>query len=194
MNYSGELWLVRHGETEWTISGAHTSRTDLALTPEGERRAPEVGATIRQMRKDKPFALMLSSPMRRALETAHLAGYQPETTPDLKEWDYGAYEGLTTPQIQKEAPAWTIWTMTPRDGETAGQVAARADRVIGRSAATGGDVILFGHGHMLRVLGARWLGLDPTAGRFLALSPGSLSVLGHERETRVLKMWNTEPR
>jgi probable phosphoglycerate mutase len=129
--------------------------------------------------------------MRRALETARLAGFRPETTDDLKEWDYGAYEGLTTPQIQKDAPGWTIWTVTPPGGETAEQVAARADRVIERAMAAGGDVAIFGHGHMLRVLGARWIGLEAQAGKYFALSTGSVSVLGWERDARVLRMWNT---
>jgi broad specificity phosphatase PhoE len=182
----GELWLIRHGETEWTLSGAHTSRTDLPLTAEGERRATE----LRQVLKDRQFALVLSSPMRRAIDTARLAGFEPEQTGDLREWDYGAFEGRTTLDIQEEAPGWTIWTGTPPGGETAEQVAARADRVIGRAAAANGDVAVFGHGHMLRVLASRWLGLDPTAGRFFALSTGSISVLGYEREARVIRVWN----
>jgi broad specificity phosphatase PhoE len=187
MSSKPELWLIRHGETEWTLSGAHTSRTDLPLTAEGERRARALAAVLR----GKQFALVLSSPMRRALDTAWLAGFEPEKTPDLCEWDYGEYEGLTTQQIQENAPGWTIWTGTPPGGETAEQVAARADRVIERALQAGGDVALFAHGHMLRVLGARWLGLEPQAGRYFALSTGSVSVLGWERETRVIQMWNT---
>ena len=185
-NMSFELWLLRHGETEWSLSGQHTSRTDLPLTGEGERRAAELGKCIR----GKKFALVLSSPMKRALETARLVGYQPETDDDLREWDYGAYEGRTTPDIQREEPGWTIWSSTPPGGETATQVAARADRVIERAARAGGDVALFGHGHLLRVLGARWLRMDPQAGQYLALSTGTMSVLGHERETRVIRIWN----
>ena len=182
----GELWLVRHGETEWSAAGRHTSSTDLALTAEGERRAAAVGRLL----AGKKFALVLCSPLRRALDTCRLAGYAPETTPDLREWNYGAYEGLTTPAIQATNPGWTIWTGTPPGGESAEEVGARAERVIARAVATGGDVALFGHGHMLRVLAARWLGLEPTAGRLLALSTGSVSVLGYERDIRVLQMWN----
>jgi probable phosphoglycerate mutase len=182
----GELWLIRHGETEWSASGRHTSSTDLALTAEGERKAAAVGRLL----AGKTFALVLASPLRRALETCRLAGYTPDITPDLREWGYGAYEGLTTAEIQIQSPAWTIWSGTPPGGESAEEVGARADRVIGQATAAEGDVALFGHGHMLRVLAARWLGLDPTGGRLLALSTGSVSVLGYERETRVVQGWN----
>ncbi len=136
------------------------------------------------------FALVLSSPMRRALETCRLAGYTPEVTDDLHEWDYGAYEGLTTGEIQRTAPGWTIWTGVLPGGETIAQVSARADRILERALAAEGDVALFSHGHMLRVLAARWLRLAPDSGRLLALSTGSVSVLGWERETRVLQSWN----
>jgi broad specificity phosphatase PhoE len=180
------LWLIRHGETEWTLSGAHTSRTDLPLTANGERRVED----LKRLLAGTKFALVLSSPMRRALDTARLAGYAPEVAGDLKEWDYGEYEGRTTAEIQQDAPEWTIWTGTPPGGETIQQVSARADRMITRALSAGGDVALFGHGHSLRVLGARWLGLEPDGGRFFALSPGSVSVLGYERETRVFKAWN----
>jgi len=182
----GELWLIRHGETEWSASGRHTSSTDLALTAEGERKAAAVGRLL----AGKTFALVLASPLRRALETCRLAGYNPKLTPDLYEWGYGAYEGLTTAEIQIQNPGWTIWTGTPPEGESADVVGARADRVIAKATATGGDVALFGHGHMLRVLAARWLGLEPTGGRLLALATGSVSVLGYERETRVVQSWN----
>ncbi len=182
----GDLWLVRHGETEWSAAGRHTSATDLPLTPEGERKAAAVG----RMLAGKPFALVLASPLRRALETCRLAGYNAAIEPDLHEWNYGAYEGLTTAQIQIQNPHWTIWTGTPPGGESAEEVAARADRVIARAVAAGGDVALFGHGHMLRVLAARWLELDPTNGCLFALSTGSISILGYEREARVLQMWN----
>jgi probable phosphoglycerate mutase len=128
--------------------------------------------------------------MRRALDTARLAGFTPEIDENLREWDYGEYEGKTTPEIQKDAPGWTIWTGTPPGGETAEQVGARADRVIARALEAEGDVALFGHGHLLRVLGTRWVGLEPAGGRYLALTTGSVSVLGWERETRVIRMWN----
>ncbi len=142
------------------------------------------------MMAGRKFALVLSSPMRRALETCRLAGYAAEVTDDLCEWDYGAYEGLTTTEIQKTAPGWTIWTGAVPGGESIAQVSARADRVLQRALAAGGDVALFSHGHMLRVLAARWLGLEPDSGRLLALSTGSVSVLGWERETRVVQSWN----
>lgn len=181
-----EIWLMRHGETEWSRSGQHTSRTDLPLTAEGEQHARKLATMLEVQR----FALVLSSPMQRAVKTCHLAGLEGEKTPDLLEWDYGEYEGLTTPEIQKTAPDWTIWTGTPPGGETAEQVGARADRVIGRALQANGDVALFGHGHMLRVLTARWLELAPPEGRLFALSTGTVSVLGWERETRVLRLWN----
>ena len=181
-----EIWLVRHGETEWSRSGQHTSRTDLALTPAGEQQAEH----LKHLLTGHLFALVLSSPMKRAVETCHLVGLAPEITEDLREWDYGDYEGLTTAEIQKLVPGWTIWTGAPLKGETVEQVGARADRVIAHAVAAGGDVALFGHGHLLRVLAARWVGLDPTGGQMLALSTASLSVLGHERETRVIRLWN----
>ncbi len=186
MSSKPELWLMRHGETEWSLSGAHTSYTDLQLTAEGAKRAQKLA----EMLQGRRFCLILSSPMKRALDTAKLAGLAPEVTDDLKEWNYGSYEGLTTPEIQKSAPNWTIWTGNPPGGEIASEVAARADRVIARALEASCDVALFGHGHMLRVLTARWLGLGPEAGRFFALSTGTISVLGWERETRVIKIWN----
>jgi len=182
----GELWLIRHGETEWSAAGRHTSTTDLALTAEGERKATAVG----QLLAGKTFELVLASTLLRALETCRLAGYRAEVTPDLCEWRYGGYEGLTTAEIQAQNPGWTIWNGTPPGGETAEEVGARADRVIARASLANGDVALFGHGHMLRVLAARWLGLEPTGGRLLALSTGSVSVLGYEHDTRVVQEWN----
>ena len=184
-----ELWLMRHGETEWSRSGQHTSRTDLPLTPEGEKRA----LNLAKMLGGRQFALTLSSPLRRALETCRLAGYEAEKSADLMEWNYGDYEGLTTAQIQKTSPDWTIWTGTPPGGETVAQVGARADRVIARAANAGGDVAVFGHGHMLRVLAARWVEVAPDSGRLLALSTGSVSVLGWEHTTRVIRLWNQTP-
>jgi probable phosphoglycerate mutase len=177
---------MRHGETEWSRSGQHTSRTDLPLTAQGERRAADLG----KMLAERSFALVLSSPMRRAIETCRLAGYTPRIVEDLREWDYGAYEGLTTSEIQHSAPGWTIWTGAVPGGETISQISARADRVLETARAAAGDVALFSHGHMLRVLAARWLGIHADSGRFFALSTGSVSVLGWERETRVLESWN----
>ncbi len=136
------------------------------------------------------FALVLSSPMKRAVETCRLVGLTPQLTDDLREWDYGDYEGLTTTEIQKPVPGWTIFSGAVPNGETSEQVAVRADRVITKALAAEGDVALFGHGHLLRILAARWIGQEPSAGRLLALSTASLSVLGHERETRVIRLWN----
>ena len=190
MEMPSEIWLVRHGETEWSRSGQHTSRTDLPLTPAGEEHAE----SLRRMLAGHRFALVLSSPMKRAVDTCRLVGLTPEvpfeTTDDLREWDYGDYEGLTTPEIQKRVPEWTVWTGMAPNGETIDQVAARAERVIERALAANGDVALFGHGHLLRVLAARWTGLEPSAGKLLALSTASLSVLGYERDTRVIRLWN----
>jgi probable phosphoglycerate mutase len=182
----GEIWLVRHGETEWSRSGQHTSRTDLPLTSEGERQS----ASLQRMLAGHSFALVLSSPMKRAVDTCRLVGLTPEISDDLREWDYGDYEGLTTAEIQKSAPGWTVWTGTAPNGETVDQVAARAETVISCAVAAAGDVALFGHGHLLRVLAARWVGLEPSGGQLLALSTASLSVLGYERETRVIRLWN----
>lgn len=183
-----QIWLVRHGETEWSASGQHTGRTDIPLTPGGERQAAALGRLL-----DKhPFALVLTSPLARARETCRLTGYGNASviTDDLREWDYGDYEGRTTADIRKEVPDWSIWAGPVPGGETIGQVAKRARRVIDRAAAAGGDAALFAHGHILRVLAACWLGLAPDGGRLLALGTASLSVLGYERETRVITGWN----
>jgi len=192
----GELILIRHGETAWSLSGQHTSRTDLPLTDEGRIRARALGQILKGM-FPRGFALVLASPMRRAIETCHLAGYQPEIEDNLHEWDYGSYEGLTSDDIQKSAPGWTIWTGAVPGGETAEQVGARADRVIQRclpvlhSAGPGeGNAALFSHGHMLRVLAARWLELAPDDGRLLGLDTASVSALGWEHTTRVIRFWN----
>lgn len=186
MSSNHEIWLIRHGETEWTLSGAHTSRTDLPLTPTGEQKA----AALKPVLQGKRFALALSSPMQRAIRTAKLAGFDPEIDHNLHEWDYGEYEGRTTQDIQRDAPGWNIWTTTPPGGESAAQVEARAKRVIARVQSAGGDAVLFGHGHMFRVLAATWLEMEPQRGRSFALSTGSVSVLGYERDTRVLQVWN----
>lgn len=184
--------LVRHGETAWSRSGQHTGRTDVPLSDAGRVEAVAVGRALAGRR----FGLVLSSPFSRALDTARSAGFgdRLEVDADLAEWDYGVYEGRTTAEIRTEAPGWTVWGGEVPGGETAAQVAARADRVIGRAVAGGtgrtGDVLLFAHGHLLRVLAARWLGLDPSAGRYFALAPASISVLGWEREQAVLTSWN----
>jgi len=183
-----ELWLIRHGETEWSRSGQHTGRSDIPLTEAGCESALALGAWL----KCRPFALVLSSPLQRARETCRLAGYGNAccTDADLREWDYGDYEGRTTPQIRVERPGWTLWSGGVPNGETAAQVAARADAVIARALAAAGDVALFAHGHILRVLAACWLGLRPEDGRLLALGTATISTLGYERETRVIKRWN----
>jgi len=184
-----EIVLVRHGQTEWSANGRHTSVTDLDLTPEGERRARALGGRLAL----RSFALVLCSPRKRAQKTAQLAGVGPvETDEDLAEWAYGEYEGKTTRQIRERDPGWVVWTGHTPGGETAGQVGARADRVLNRvrPILSGADVCLVGHGHMLRVLTARWLGLPPKEGALFKLETATLSVLGYERETPALLTWN----
>jgi probable phosphoglycerate mutase len=183
-----QLWLIRHGETEWSRSGAHTGKTDLPLTEAGCANALAVGRYLAGRR----FALVLISPRQRARETSRLAGFGAAAVvdPDLAEWDYGAYEGRTTDEIRAERPGWSIWNDGPLEGETLVQVAARARRVIERATGVTGDVALFAHGHILRVLAACRVGLPPDGGRVLALDAGSVSVLGWERETPVISRWN----
>jgi broad specificity phosphatase PhoE len=182
------VMLVRHGETEWSRSGQHTSRTDLPLLDEGIRAAEALGRRL----AGHEFALVLSSPMTRARETARLAGLgdELELTGDLHELGYGEYEGRTTADIRVERPGWDLWVDGAPGGEPLVDAAARADRVIARAEAAGGDVALFAHGHILRVVGARWLRLPPETGAGLALSTASLCILGHERERRVIRLWN----
>jgi broad specificity phosphatase PhoE len=184
----GELWLVRHGETAWSLSGQHTGRTDIPLTARGREQAQLLGRRLMK----KSVALVLTSPLRRATETCELSGHAAHAIPDedLLEWNYGAYEGLTSAEIRKEFPEWTIWTGGVRGGESADQVGERVDRVIARSLAAQGDVALYAHGHVLRILAARWLGLAATGGRYLGLDTASLSKLGYEREARVIRAWN----
>lgn len=184
----GELWLIRHGETEWSRSGAHTGRTDLPLTEQGQRNAEAVGRLL----KGRPFSLVLTSPLQRAIETCRLAGYRATAQPEprLQEWDYGDYEGRATADIQRETPGWSLWASPIPHGESIEQVAARARGVIERATAADGDVALFAHGHVLRILAACWLGLQPADGRLFALGTASVSVLGYERETRVISRWN----
>ncbi|MGD0778081.1 MAG: histidine phosphatase family protein [Candidatus Solibacter sp.] len=182
-----ELWLLRHGETEWSRSGAHTGRTDIPLTPAGRAGAAALGRYLNH----RPFALVLVSPLQRARETCRLAGYEnARIDPDLAEWDYGDYEGLTTPQIQAERPAWSLWNDGVPNGETVSQVAARAEAVIARGLPVAGDVALFAHAHFLRVLAARWLGLPPEDGRLFALGTATVSILGYEHQTPVIIRWN----
>jgi probable phosphoglycerate mutase len=183
-----QLWLIRHGETEWSKSGAHTGRTDLPLTETGRENASAMGGSLAGRR----FALVLTSPLERARETCRLAGYGgvAEVDPNLSEWDYGDYEGRTTPDIRKEIPDWSLWVSGVPHGEAIDQVAGRARSVIARVLQAEGDVALFSHGHLLRVLAACWVGLPPQTGRFLALGTASLSTLGYERATRVITRWN----
>lgn len=183
-----ELWLIRHGETEWSAAKRHTGRTDITLTPAGERQAAALGQSL----AGRQFGLVLSSPLRRASETCRLAGYghAAEVTDDLCEWDYGVYEGRTTEEIRLDEPGWSIWTTSVPNGESIEQVGSRAQRLIQRVLAVDGDVALFAHAHMLRILTACWLGLPPDAGRLFELGTASVSVLGYERETRVMTRWN----
>jgi broad specificity phosphatase PhoE len=185
-----EIWLIRHGETTWSASGQHTGRTDIPLTPAGERQASALGRHL----GGRAFALVLTSPLGRARETCRLAGYSAsaQVTDDLQEWDYGIYEGRTTAEIRQTAPAWTIFDGEVPQGESAEVVGQRAQRVVDRAVAAAGDVALFAHGHILRVVAATWLGLPPAGGRLFALATASISVLGYEHETRVIKAWNQD--
>ncbi len=182
------LWIVRHGETEWSRARRHTGRTDLPLTAEGERQARALQPLLAAPR----FAIVLTSPLRRAQDTCRLAGFgeAARENEDLAEWDYGLYEGRTLEEIHGLDPGWTIWTGAVPGGETAEQVAARADRAIAAALEPGGDALIFSHGHLLRVLAARWLGLPAAEGRRLALDPATIGILGHERAARVVRTWN----
>ena len=183
-----EVILVRHGETEWSRTGKHTGSTDIPLTERGRRQAQAVGAALR----DRDFALVLTSPLGRALETCRLAGFGERAVQrdELMEWDYGTYEGRTTAEVREERPGWTLWRDGVPEGETVEQVGERVDRVLDDLRPLDGDPLLFAHGHVLRVLTARWLELDPDAGRLFALDPATISALGYERETAVIRLWN----
>ncbi|HEX4897579.1 MAG TPA: histidine phosphatase family protein [Candidatus Limnocylindrales bacterium] len=182
------LWLVRHGETEWARLGRHTGHTDIPLTDAGRAQAAALAPRLAAI----AFRTVLSSPLIRALETARIAGFADRVTleADLREWDYGADEGRTTPEIRDERPGWTIWRHGVRDGEPIESVAARVDRVIARARSGDGDTLCFAHGHVLRVLAARWIDLPPSAGARLALATATISILGWERETPVISRWN----
>lgn len=190
----GELILLRHGETEWSKAGRHTGRTDIPLTPEGEAAAKALAPALAA----RPVRAAFTSPAQRAERTAELAGLNAQRDPNLQEWDYGGYEGMTTPQIQEQHPGWYLWRdgVIPGDaahpGETVDQVGARADAVLARvqPLLAEGDVALVSHGHFLRTLAARWLGLEPSAGRLLRLDTGTLSTLGTEHDQPVVTMWN----
>ncbi len=184
-----QIWLVRHGETEWSKSGRHTGRTDIPLTDIGRQQA---GALAHRLAGHR-FPLVLTSPRSRAAETARLAGFADAVIePDLGEWDYGAFEGRTTADIREEIPDWSVWTGPWRGGETVEQVGVRADRVIERCLDPGGDgdVLLFAHGHLLRVMAARWIHLPADAGRHFALGTATIGILGWERTNRAIETWN----
>ncbi len=185
------VFVVRHGQTEWSRTGRHTGRTDLVLEPEGEAQAVAVGRALAGNR----FAQVLSSPLARAAATCELAGFagRAEVCAELVEWDYGAYEGRTTPEIRQDEPGWTLWAEGVPGGETAGEVGRRVDRVIERARAAAGDTLCFAHGHVLRVLAARWVGLPPAGGRLFGLEAGTISVLGWEREVPIIDRWNERP-
>ena len=190
----GELILLRHGQTEWSKAGRHTGRTDIPLTPDGEAAAKSLAPALagRQLRA------AFTSPAQRAVRTAELAGLSATPDPDLQEWDYGGYEGMTTAQIREQRPGWYLWRdgVIPGDaahpGETVAEVGARADAVLAlvRPLLAEGDVVLVSHAHMLRVVAARWLGLEPSYGRLLRLDTGTLSTLGTEHGQPVVLMWN----
>jgi probable phosphoglycerate mutase len=187
---SQQIWLVRHGETEWSISGQHTGRTDLPLTPEGENRAEALGRYLR----DRVFTRVLTSPLKRAFETCRIAGYGEvaQVNEDLLEWNYGVYEGRTTAEIRETSPGWDIWSSGVPKGESVDEVGIRAQRVIQQLLQFEGNIALFGHGHMLRILTACWLELPPREGRRFHFGTAALGVLGFERETRVVQRWNLE--
>ena len=183
-----QLWLVRHGETQWSLSGQHTGRTDIPLTEKGVQQAIQIGRFL----KDRNFAVVLTSPLLRARETCRLAGFgeTAKQDPNLQEWDYGEYDGRTTNEIRKVRSGWSLWKDGVPGGENIEQVAARAQAVIDEVVASPGDVLLFAHGHILRVLTCCWLGLPPENGRLFALLTGAVSTLGYEHETHVITHLN----
>jgi broad specificity phosphatase PhoE len=183
----GSLWLVRHGETEWSRDGRHTSLTDIPLTEAGVAAARAVRGRL----EGHPFVLVLTSPRLRARQTADLAGFPDAVVDDdLVEWFYGTYEGITTEEIRKSDPGWSIWSHPSPGGESASHVGERVDRVIARARAVEGDALLFGHGHALRALTARWLGQPVADGRLYRLDTGTISVLGYEHDAPVIARWN----
>jgi probable phosphoglycerate mutase len=182
------LWLIRHGETAWSLSGAHTGRSDIPLTPAGEEKAKGIAAKL----AGRHFALVLSSPMQRARRTCEIAGFgsHAQIEPDLLEWDYGSYEGRTTAEIRRDRPDWELFRDGVPGGETIEQVAVRAQRVIARALKAEGDVALFAHGHILRILTACWLGLPPNDAKLFMLETAGVSTLGYEHEYHVIARWN----
>jgi len=187
------VYLARHGETEWTVSGRHTGLTDLPLTARGEVEAHRLGERVQGL----SFASVLTSPLRRAVQTCELAGFGSvaQVEPNLVEWNYGAYEGRTSADIHAERPGWQLFRDGCPGGESAAQVGARADRVVQRLRAAGGNALIFSSGHFLRVFAARWLGLEAGAGRYFLLSTASLSAVGYEHDTSepVIRLWDENP-
>ncbi len=183
-----KIVLVRHGETEWSRSGRHTGRTDIALTENGRLQADQLGGML----QGRNFILAMSSPLVRAVETSERSGIKTsvEMSNDLLEWDYGIYEGITTAEIQRTIPEWSVWTHSIIGGESVEAVGARADQVIDRALAAPGDTAIFAHGHLLRILAARWLGLAARDGSLFALDTATVSILGFERKNRVIESWN----
>jgi probable phosphoglycerate mutase len=183
-----EVVLVRHAETQWSRDGRHTGRTDVPLTDAGRQAARALGARLSRRR----FELVLVSPSKRARETCELCGLaaDAQVREDLLEWDYGEYDGLTTAAIRAQRPSWSLWRDGAPGGESAADVSARADRVIAELLGNQGDAVVFSHGHMLRVLGARWIALEAAGGAHLGLATGALCVLGWERETAIIARWN----
>jgi len=183
-----QIWLVRHAETEWSVSGRHTGRSDIPLTPAGIARAKDLAPALAAER----FDLVLSSPRSRALETARRAGFSETVAVEqaLAEWDYGDYEGLTSSEIAARCPGWDLWRAGCPNGEALDAVAARAKRVIDRCLASPGNALLFSHGHFTRMIAAVWLELAPTRGRSFGLKSRSISVLGFEHENRVIWQWD----
>jgi broad specificity phosphatase PhoE len=186
---AAQLYIARHGETEWSLSGRHTSHTDLSLTDHGREQVTALAGKLAA----HDFALVVCSPLQRAVQTSRLAGFGEvaELCEDLREWDYGDYEGLTTPQIRERDPSWNLWRDGCPSGEAPTAVGARVDRVLQRFAAVDGTGLAFAHGHVLRVLAARWLAMEVAAGARFALAAAGVGVLGHERETAVIEQWNT---
>jgi probable phosphoglycerate mutase len=185
---SAEIVLVRHGQTEWSRDGRHTGSTDVPLTEEGRRQAQAVGGWLER----REFTRVVTSPLSRAAETCRLAGLGDRAEPrqELVEWDYGDYEGITTPAILERDPGWDLWRDGCPGGESPAEVAARVDRVLAVLRDADGDVAVFAHGHLLRVLAARWIGLGPDGGALIALDTATVSLLGHERERPVIRRWN----
>lgn len=186
-SHTPELVLIRHGETEWSKSGQHTGRTDLELTELGKLQAEDIKAVVASLPIDRTIA----SPLRRAWETAELIGLDPVRDDDLLEWDYGVYEGITTAETRETIPGWSVWTHPIEGGESLAEVGARADAAIDRLIATSSETVaVVAHGHFLRIFAARWLGLDAVEGRRFVLNTTTMSLLGWERENRVIRRWN----